>query len=258
MSETNIEYVPPQPEDYVGFQPTPEVLPFPTPDTGSSPDTSTTPDTVVNGHLLKYKDEQGNWISLPVAIIDVYDTYVAHCVEKGITPVSQEDYYITLGNLSTLVQQLAGGSDAIQALAKALGNGALPPSMGGTGLSLSTAEYIYTLVTVEPEGWGTSALSCTNFYKLIGNTYAAISTWEDWKTDTFYTRTNSDYSVDTLDKYLIDVLHLITSSDVDYKISLLNQELSNTKLSVDRIIIDPATPNNSVGKDGDFYFQIKN
>lgn len=212
----------------------------------------------MNGHLIKYKDDQGNWVSIPVAIIDVYDTYVARCIEKGITPVSQEDYYITLGNLGTLVQQLAGGSDAVQALAKALGSGALPPSMGGTGLSLSTAEYMYTLVVTEPEGWGTAALRCTDFYKLIGTTYAALSTWEAWEAGTFYTRTNSDYSVDTLDEYLIDILKLMTESDINNKLDTLEHNIEVTKLSVDRIIIDPATPSNSVGKDGDFYFQIKN
>ena len=99
------------------------------------------------GHLLHYKNEKGEWVALPYAIINVYDTYVAYCHEQGIEPVSASEYYVTLGNLKTYVDQLAGSSENIAALTEALKGGTLPVSLGGTGQGFSNAAeligYIY-------------------------------------------------------------------------------------------------------------------
>lgn len=99
------------------------------------------------GHLLKFKNEQGEWVPLPLAIVNVYDTYVAYCNERQITPVSEAEYYVTLGNLKTYVDQLAGSADNIDTLTAALSEGALPLSLGGTGKTFATElafiQYIF-------------------------------------------------------------------------------------------------------------------
>ena len=99
------------------------------------------------GHLLKFKNEQGEWVPLPLAIVNVYDTYVAYCNERQITPVSETEYYVTLGNLKTYVDQLAGSADNIATLTAALSEGTLPLSLGGTGKTFATElafiQYIF-------------------------------------------------------------------------------------------------------------------
>lgn len=87
----------------------------------------------IKGHVIKYKvgDE---WVDIPVAVINVYNTYVAYCEHNGIEPVSESEYYITLGNVKQYAEQLANSTDAIAALTNALGEEeVLPVTLGGTG-----------------------------------------------------------------------------------------------------------------------------
>lgn len=87
----------------------------------------------IKGHTVKYK--VGNeWVDIPAAIINVYNIYVAYCEQNGIEPVSESEYYLTLGNVKQYAEQLAGSTENINALATALGEeGALPVTLGGTG-----------------------------------------------------------------------------------------------------------------------------
>lgn len=94
----------------------------------------------LQGHLIKYKvgDE---WVEIPLAIVNVYDTYVAYCEQNAIEPVSESEYYVTLGNVKQYAEQLAGSTESIAALTSALGEeGVLPVTFGGTGHSF-TNEY---------------------------------------------------------------------------------------------------------------------
>lgn len=91
----------------------------------------------MQGHILKYKDKDGNWINIPFTASDIYTLYCLYCKEHGVEPVSQADYYISVGALSTLVAQLGSNATHLQDIAKSLENGALPVALGGTGLVLS-------------------------------------------------------------------------------------------------------------------------
>lgn len=85
------------------------------------------------GHLLHYKNEEGQWVPLPMSVVNVYDIYVSYCNSNGITPVDEITYYQTLGSLQGLVTDLAGSTAAIASLNAAIGAGVLPLSKGGTG-----------------------------------------------------------------------------------------------------------------------------
>jgi glutaminase len=87
------------------------------------------------GHIIKYKAGD-RWIEIPVAVISVYNMYVAYCEEHNIEPVSETAYYETLGNLENYITQLTGLNDlaaSITELTAALNAGALPVNKGGTG-----------------------------------------------------------------------------------------------------------------------------
>ena len=89
----------------------------------------------LQGHLIKIKvgDE---WVDIPMSVINVYNIYTAYCVQKGITPVSEDTYYEVLGNLETYMQQLTGLSNLssnIEELVNALSAGVLSVDKGGTG-----------------------------------------------------------------------------------------------------------------------------
>ena len=104
----------------------------------------------LQGHILKIKvgDE---WAAIPVSVINVYNVYVAYCIENNITPVSENTYYKILGNLESYVQQLTGLNslaNSITELTKALSDGNLPVDKGGTGVSFKNeAELVQWLKT---------------------------------------------------------------------------------------------------------------
>ena len=99
----------------------------------------------MEGHLLKYKNDEGEWIALPFAVINVYDIYCARCREQNITPVNEHTYFETLGNLESLVSTLQDETGTIASLVTALGGGYLPLSKGGLGQSFNdeTALTVY-------------------------------------------------------------------------------------------------------------------
>ena len=105
----------------------------------------------MQGHLLKYKNEKGEWITLPISIVDVYTTYKTYCKQEGIDPVSEKEYYRVLGNLSTitasfqsLITTLESKPENIQRFLNyiASGNGTLPAQYGGTGRAFASTEAL--------------------------------------------------------------------------------------------------------------------
>lgn len=105
----------------------------------------------MEGHLLKYKNDEGEWIALPFAVINVYDIYCARCGEQNITPVDEHTYFETLGNLESLVNALNKEAGNIDALAAALNDGVLPLHMGGLNQSFvseaALGTYLKSLLT---------------------------------------------------------------------------------------------------------------
>ena len=97
----------------------------------------------MNAHVLKFKNEKGEWVEIPYLVSDMYNMYVTYCREKGIEPVSQDDYYTSVGMLGTLVSQLADSTEAVQTLSEALNRGVLPTTLGGTGLEINDSLESY-------------------------------------------------------------------------------------------------------------------
>lgn len=87
-------------------------------------------------HVLKYKLEDGTWVQIPVLFGDIYTAYVEYCAKHKIEPVDQTTYYQTLGSLKELVDEFAGNSENIKAVAEALSGGVLPSNKGGLGVSI--------------------------------------------------------------------------------------------------------------------------
>lgn len=125
--------------------------------------------SIIPGHILKFKNENGEWIDIPLLVINVYDAYVNYCTERNIKPVSQETYYTTLGELKTLTEQLGNSTEAIQTLAAALGEKkSLPLSLGGTGHSFNTEpdfiDYLTEAGLVDDTRMGTAEKNITNLF----------------------------------------------------------------------------------------------
>jgi hypothetical protein len=109
----------------------------------------------MNGHLLKYKDSNGNWVSIPVLIQDMYNAYVTYCENKGISNIAtEEEYYRSVGDLSTLVKQFGENSEALSSLSHALEKGVLPMTMGGTGAAVSEKYKTFKEYLVDSEKSG--------------------------------------------------------------------------------------------------------
>lgn len=210
----------------------------------------------MNAHLLKFKNEKGEWVSIPCLVSDIYNMYVTYCKEKGITPVSQDDYYISVGMLGTLVSQLAGSTEAVQSLSKALNSGTLPTFLGGTGLIISPNEYVYTLLTEQPEDWGTNY---AQYYKKEYDGYVALTTPESWIDDTFYKRTQVDYIGSSLEEYLTDEngLNLITVADAQEKADAAKQGAVDHCIAKSSIAVGDSDPNSGVPASIQYYFQIQ-
>jgi hypothetical protein len=124
---------------------------------------------IMQAHLIKYKDKDGNWVSIPVAMQDMYQAYVDYCEANNITAVSQNTYYATIGNLQELVETLGDNTGNIEQLIAALSNGALPITMGGTGLNISATAFstlVDYLATPTSEG-GAGLISRTAVESLI-------------------------------------------------------------------------------------------
>ena len=102
------------------------------------------------GHILKYKKESGEWVDIPIAIVDVYDRYVAYCAENNIEPVSETDYCKALSDIDTKlanIESVLGTLDnieALQGLITALQGGILPTTKGGTGVNYASSDAFVT------------------------------------------------------------------------------------------------------------------
>ena len=152
----------------------------------------------INGHIIKYKTESGEWIPIPIFYSDIYTAYCEYCKANEIAPVSQQVYFDTLGNLSTLVKQLTGNADAFKTLAGALNSGTLPTHMGGLGVSISHSPESYILTNAQPDDWGVGV-----YYIFQDGEYLEADANADWEPDTYYRRIDIDY-VGSVEDYLTD------------------------------------------------------
>jgi hypothetical protein len=213
------------------------------------------------GHLIKYKDTNGNWIEIPVAVGTAYTMYKSYCQEHGIESVSEETYYATLGNLQLLVNQLAGSSDALQSMSAALRSGALPTNMGATGVAIGPEEYAFVLVSVVPENWGIAEdTAYENYYKYSGGSYIKLSAWEAWEDNTFYLRKRVDFVGDFPSYLTTDEsqggLGLINNLELSAAITASTGNLLN-KNKIAYGDKNPDDPNSSLPAEAEFYFQYK-
>ena len=105
----------------------------------------------MQGHLLKYKNEKGEWVTLPVSIVDVYTTYKTYCKQEGIDAVSEKEYYCVLGNLSAITANFQELIDILEAKPEniqrflgyiASGSGTLPTQYGGTGRAFASTDAL--------------------------------------------------------------------------------------------------------------------
>lgn len=111
----------------------------------------------MQGHLLKYKNEKGEWVTLPISIVDVYTTYKTYCDQEGITPVSEDEYYRVLGNLATitsdfgeLINRLETQPDNVIRFVDYIveNGGTLPTKYGGTGKEFDSIEALLNYLSV--------------------------------------------------------------------------------------------------------------
>ena len=107
----------------------------------------------IQGHLLKFKNANGEWVALPIAIVNVYDIYVAYCQTKGVQPVTEQTYYDTLGNLQSLVNTITDSTDSINRLTEALDEGMLPVNLGGTGCNTEESMFTYMYNGLKAKGF---------------------------------------------------------------------------------------------------------
>lgn len=107
----------------------------------------------IQGHLLKFKNADGKWVALPIAIVNVYDIYVAYCQTKGVQPVSEQTYYDTLGNLQSLVNTITNSTDSINRLTEALDGGSLSVQLGGTGCDSEESMFTYMYDGLKVKGF---------------------------------------------------------------------------------------------------------
>ena len=93
----------------------------------------------MNGHILHYKNDKGEWITLPVSVISVYDEYVSYCTAQGIAPVDKETYYKALADVDTKLHNLdimlgdLRNIENLQSAIDAIKGNMIPTTMGGTG-----------------------------------------------------------------------------------------------------------------------------
>jgi hypothetical protein len=207
--------------------------------------------------MLKYKNEKGEWVSIPCLVSDIYNAYVTYCKEKGVEPVTQDDYYISVGTLGTLVSQLASSSAAIQDLSAALNKGVLPATLGGTGVLISPNEYEYILLTEEPADWNTDY---SHYYKKVDGEFVARTVSEPWKENTFYKQIPTDFIGSTFKDYLISEngAALATAADIAGMSDKIDASIAKcTRNDMFLIGSDDPTKVLNIPETVKYYFQIK-
>lgn len=160
----------------------------------------------IQGYTFKFKNAEGKWIEIPVLYSTMYSAYVAYCNDHSITPVEEDRYYGTVGQLKTYVDQLGGSTQTITDFTNALSAGSLPTSLGGLGVSIQNApdieeEYIsYVVLTSEPTNWDTVY---TNYYVYddVSGEYVKLTTSDEhtWASNKYYKQT---ISFNTLQDFL--------------------------------------------------------
>lgn len=80
----------------------------------------------VPAHVIKYRNEKGDWVSIPVIYQTAYRAYVDFCKAKGIEPSGIDGFYGAI--------QLLTNTPFLDNLIQASGgNAPLPLECGGTG-----------------------------------------------------------------------------------------------------------------------------
>lgn len=220
------------------------------------------------GHLLKYKNENNEWVSIPFTASDMYDMYVEYCVKHGYTAVTDDVYYNTIGGLMELVNRLTGSSDALTSITKALSEGALPAPLGGTGITISRTPDIYTLLATKPDDWGQNDPLNTDYRKLVNGEYVPIEEWEEWQPDTYYIVKKASFIGESLDDYLLSEsdsegnpgLDLATKRYVVDQVNNIVKPLLDFKLDTSKITsgVEDGSTKSTVGvPEGTLYFQYK-
>lgn len=109
-------------------------------------------------HIIKYKLEDGTWVTIPIVVNDIYTAYKTYCQNNNIEPVDQTTYFQTIGSLKELVEQFADNSENIQSVANALAGGVLPLTKGGLGINIGAGQKYTTLRAAltdrEADGYG--------------------------------------------------------------------------------------------------------
>jgi hypothetical protein len=96
----------------------------------------------MEGYLLHYKNENNEWVPIPVSIRNVYDAYVAYCEKNEIGYVTETEYYAALADVKATLTELKGllgnaeSMSKLEALIATLKDGVLPLERGGTGASI--------------------------------------------------------------------------------------------------------------------------
>ena len=100
----------------------------------------------VPAHVIKYRNEKGDWVSIPVIYQTAYRAYVDFCKAKGIEPAGIDGFYGAI--------QLLTNTPFLENLIAASGGDApLPIACGGTGANnvkgVRTILDVYTQVETQ-------------------------------------------------------------------------------------------------------------
>lgn len=131
-------------------------------------------------HVIKYKLEDGTWVTIPVAVNDIYTAYKTYCQNNNIEPVDQTTYFQTIGSLKELVDQLSDNSENIQSVANALAGGVLPLTKGGLGINIGAGQKYTTLRAAltdrEANGYGVGLAAYDDLLRVRDDIYTKYDT----------------------------------------------------------------------------------
>ena len=83
--------------------------------------------TTVSGYSMRIRQPDGTFVAVPATYQTIYSSYLQACASLGITDtLSLEDFYATLGNISSIADAFTSA-------------GVLAPAKGGTGYSTIAA-----------------------------------------------------------------------------------------------------------------------
>lgn len=138
-------------------------------------------------HIIKYKTEDGTWVTIPIVVNDIYTAYKTYCQNNNIEPVDQNTYFQTIGSLKELVEQLADNSENIQSVANALAGGVLPLTKGGLGINIGAGQKYTTLRDAltdrEANGYGVGLATFDDLMSVRDDIYAKYDAGLNTKTN---------------------------------------------------------------------------